>query len=175
KHFYVPPEVEQHTRLAIERAKKWEEEWNARFAKYKSAHSDLARQWDAIQKKELPEGWDAKIPTFPPDPKGLATRESSGKVENTIAPLVPWFMGGSADLAPSTKTLIAGETDFEAGHYAGRNFHFGIREHAMGSILNGMAVSKLRVFGAGFLIFSDYMRASIRLAALMDLPVIYVF
>jgi transketolase len=174
-HFLVPPEAEQHTRLAVERGKKWDDEWNAWLAKYRSAHPDLAKQWEAIQKHELPEGWDSKIPTFPPDPKGLATRESSGKVENTIAPQVPWFMGGSADLAPSTKTLIAGETDFEAGHYSGRNFHWGIREHAMGSILNGMALSKLRVFGAGFLIFSDYMRAAIRLASLMELPLLYIF
>jgi transketolase len=175
QHFLVPPEVEQHMRKAVDRGQKWEEEWNARLAEYKKANPDLYKQWEMIQKKELHPGWDAKIPTFPPDPKGLATRESSGKVENAIAPQVPWFLGGSADLAPSTKTLIAGETDFEAGHYGGRNFHWGIREHAMGSILNGMALSKLRPFGAGFLIFSDYMRAPIRLAALMELPVIYVF
>jgi transketolase len=174
-HFLVPPEVEQHMRKTVDRGKKWEEEWNSRLAEYKKANPDLYKQWEMLQKKELPVGWDSKIPTFPPDPKGLATRESSGKVENTIAPLVPWFLGGSADLAPSTKTLIAGETDFEAGNYGGRNFHWGIREHAMGSILNGMALSKLRPFGAGFLIFSDYMRAPIRLAALMELPVIYVF
>ncbi|MCU1310150.1 MAG: Transketolase [Candidatus Angelobacter sp.] len=174
-HFLVPPEVEQHMRKAVDRGKKWEEEWNARLAEYKKANPDLYKQWEMLQKKELPAGWDAKIQAFPPDPKGLATRESSGKVENAIAPLVPWFLGGSADLAPSTKTLIAGETDFESGHYGGRNFHWGIREHAMGSILNGMALSKLRPFGAGFLIFSDYMRAPIRLAALMELPVIYVF
>jgi transketolase len=175
QHFYIPQEVEQHTRNAVERGKKWEDEWNARLAKYKTANPDLFKEWDALQKKELPAGWDAKIPIFPADPKGLATRESSGKVENAIAPQVPWLLGGSADLAPSTKTLISGETDFEAGNYKGRNFHWGIREHAMGSILNGMVLSKLRAFGAGFLIFSDYMRAAIRLSALMELPVLYIF
>jgi transketolase len=123
----------------------------------------------------LPDGWDADIPTFPPDAKGLASRDASGKVENAIAPKVSWFLGGAADLSPSTKTLINKETDFEAGNYSGRNFHWGIREHAMGSILNGMVLSKLRAFGAGFLIFSDYMRNPIRLAALMDLPVLYIF
>ncbi|MCU1286101.1 MAG: tkt [Acidobacteriales bacterium] len=174
-HFLVPDEVSAHMAKAVERGKAWEDEWNARLAKYKTANPDLYKQWEAIQKRELPEGWDAKIPTFPADAKGIATRESSGKVENAIAPLVPWFLGGSADLAPSTKTLIAGETDFEKGKYGGRNFHWGIREHAMGSILNGMSLSKLRVFGAGFLIFSDYMRAAIRLSSLMDQPVLYIF
>jgi transketolase len=115
------------------------------------------------------------MPEFPPDAKGLAGREASARVLNTVAPRIPWLLGGAADLAPSTKTLLAGEKSFESGNYSGRNFHFGIREHAMGAVLNGMALSKLRVYGSGFLIFSDYMRPSIRLAALMDLPVTYIF
>jgi transketolase len=174
-HFLVPPEVSDYMGKAIDRGAKWERDWNEKANSYKKAFPDLAREWELIQKRELPDGWDADIPVFPADAKGMATRESSGKVENAIAPRIPWFVGGAADLAPSTKTLINKEHDFEANDYSGRNFHFGIREHVMGSILNGMAVSKLRVFGAGFLIFSDYMRPPIRLAALMDLPVLYVF
>src|SRR5207245_7296461 len=117
------------------------------------------------------------LPTFPADPKGLATRDSSGKVLNAFAKNIPWLIGGAADLAPSTKTRLTfdGAGDFEAGSYGGRNFHFGIREHAMGAILNGMSLSKVRPFGSGFLIFSDYGRPSIRLAAIMEIPVIYVF
>jgi len=124
---------------------------------------------------KLPEGWDADIPTFPADAKGLATRESNSKVLNAIANHVPWLIGGSADLAPSTKTLISGAASFEADDYCARNFHFGIREHAMGGTLNGMALSGLRPYGSTFLIFSDYMRPSIRLAALMDQPVIFIY
>jgi transketolase len=173
--FRVPSEAKQYMSKAVDRGAKWESEWNEKFSAYKKAFPSQSRDWELMQNRDLPEGWDADIPTFPPDAKGLATRDASGKVENAIAPKVPWFLGGAADLAPSTKTLIAKETDFEAENYSGRNFHWGIREHAMGSILNGMVVSKLRAFGAGFLIFSDYMRAPIRLAALMDLPVLYIF
>jgi transketolase len=146
-----------------------------RFAKYKKGNPDLAKQFEAMQNRELPEGWDAKIPTFPADPKGIASRESSSKVENAVAAAVPWLLGGSADLAPSTKTLISGEKDFEKGSYGGRNFHFGIREHGMGGILNGMSLSMLRPYGAGFLIFTDYMRGAMRLSAIMDQPIIYIF
>ena len=130
-----------------------------------------------MQRRELPEGWDADLPSFPADPKGLASRDSSGKVLNAIARNHPWLIGGAADLAPSTKTRLTfeGAGDLEADKPGGRNLHFGIREHAMGAILNGMALSKVRAFGSGFLIFSDYMKPPIRLAALMELPVIYVF
>src|SRR5947209_12875983 len=130
-----------------------------------------------MQHRQLPEGWDRDLPTFPTDPKGLATRESSAKVLNAVAKNIPWFIGGSADLAPSTKTRITleGAGDFSAENYAGRNFHFGIREHAMGAILNGMSLVKVRPFGSGFFIFVDYMREPLRLSALMELPVIYVF
>ncbi|HWP44116.1 MAG TPA: transketolase [Blastocatellia bacterium] len=174
--FLVPDEVREHmTRRTIERGQAAESEWNQRFAAYKAAHPDLAKEWEIMQAGELPEGWDKDIPVFPPDEKGLAGRDASSKVLNAIAPHVPWLVGGSADLAPSTKTRMAVGGDFEAGSYEGRNFHFGIREHAMGSIVNGMALAKLRAYGSGFLIFSDYMRASIRLSALMELPVNYIF
>src|SRR4051812_17873727 len=173
--FLVPPDAAKHMSEAVSRGAQWEAEWNAKFAKYKAANPDLAKQFEAMQKRELPEGWDAKIPVFPADPKGIASRESSGKVENVIAAAVPWLLGGSADLAPSTKTLISGEKDFEKGSYGGRNFHFGIREHGMGGILNGMSLSRLRPFGAGFLIFTDYMRGAMRLSAIMDQPIIYIF
>ena len=130
-----------------------------------------------MQRRELPDGWDASLPVFAADAKGLATRDSSGKVLNAIASHYPWLIGGAADLAPSTKTHLTfeGAGDLEADTPGGRNMHFGIREHAMGAILNGLALSKVRPYGAGFLIFSDYMKPPIRLAALMELPVIYVF
>jgi transketolase len=173
--FLVPDEVRNYTNRAIERGQQAEAEWNARFDAYKAAHPDLAAEWEVMQRGELPEGWDCAIPVFPPDEKGVAGRDSSAKTLNAIASRVPWLIGGSADLAPSTKTRMADGGDFEAGSYEGRNFHFGIREHAMGAILNGMALAKLRVYGSGFLIFSDYMRAPIRLSALMELPVNYIF
>src|SRR3974390_3639967 len=130
-----------------------------------------------MQHRQLPEGWDKDVPTFPADAKGLPPRDAGGKVCNSIAKNVPWLMGGSADLAPSTKTRLTfeGAGDFTAGNYGGRNFHFGIREHAMGSILNGMSLSKVRPFGSGFMIFSDYARPAIRLSALMELPTIHIF
>ena len=127
--------------------------------------------------RDLPDGWDQSIPVFPVDAKGLAGRDASQKVLNAVAQAIPWLLGGSADLAPSTKTRLTfdGAGDFEAGSASGRNFHFGIREHAMGAALNGLALSKVRPYGSGFLIFSDYGRAPIRLAAIMEIPVIYVF
>jgi transketolase len=130
-----------------------------------------------MQHRQLPEGWDKDIPLFPTDPKGLAGRDASAKVENSIAKNLPWLIGGSADLAPSTKTRLVfdGAGDLAASQPGGRNMHFGIREHAMGSILNGLSLSKVRPFGSGFLIFSDYAKPAIRLSALMELPVIYVF
>ncbi|HLJ55285.1 MAG TPA: transketolase [Chthonomonadaceae bacterium] len=153
------------------------EAWMARFDEYKNAYPELADQLYKMQHRELPEGWDRDLPVFPADPKGVAGRDSSAKALNALAKNIPWLIGGSADLAPSTKTRLTfdGAGDFEAGSYAGRNFHFGIREHAMGAIMNGMALSKVRPFGSGFLIFSDYGRAPIRLAAIMEIPAIYVF
>jgi transketolase len=150
-------------------------EWQIQFANYRKQYPELADQIEHMHNRDLPPHWTKDIPTFPADAKGLATRDSSGKALNGIAKNVPWLMGGSADLAPSTKTNLNFDTSFQANAFAGRNFHFGIREHAMGAILNGMALSKVRPFGAGFLIFSDYGRGSLRLGAIMGLPVIYVF
>ena len=176
--FLVPDGVYEHfadgigRRGAAARAR-----WEELFGRYRAAHPELAEQFDAMQRRELPAGWDREIPTFPADPKGLATRDASGAVENAVAKHLPWLVGGAADLAPSTKTRLTfeGAGDFEPDNHSGRNLHFGIREHAMGAAVNGMALAKLRPFGAGFLIFSDYMRTSIRLSAIMELPVVYVF
>ncbi|MEK6284877.1 MAG: transketolase [Acidobacteriota bacterium] len=173
--FLVPDEVSKYTDRSVARGHKAEDEWNGRLAAYKAAHPALAEEWDCMQRGELPSGWDQGIPTFPPDEKGVAGRDASQKVLNAIAPRVPWLIGGSADLAPSTKTRMNEGGDFEAGSYGGRNFHFGVREHAMGAILNGMVLSKVRAYGSGFLIFSDYMRAPIRLSSLMEIPVLYIF
>jgi transketolase len=176
--FLVPDGVREHFRNGIgRRASDLHNDWNALFESYKTAHPDLARQIQVMQERELPDGWDANLPAFPADAKGVASRDSSGKVLNAIAAHHPWLIGGAADLAPSTKTYLTfeGAGELEAGTPGGRNLHFGIREHAMGAILNGLALCKVRAFGSGFLIFSDYMKPPIRLAALMELPVIYVF
>jgi transketolase len=175
KSFYVPPEVEAYKKTAIARGKKHEAEWNKRFAAYANKFPALAKEFELMQRGELPKGWDKGIPTFPADPKGVAGRDASSQVLNSIAKNVPFLAGGSADLAPSTKTRLKDDGDFQKGSYDGRNFHFGIREHGMGALLNGMALSKMRVYGSGFLIFSDYCRPSIRLSALMELPVSYIF
>jgi transketolase len=176
--FLVPAGVREHFRDGMgRRGRSLHEAWNALFTSYRTKYPDLADQIERMQGRELPGGWDAALPVFPTDAKGIASRDSSGKVLNAIASLHPWLIGGAADLAPSTKTRLVfeGAGDLEAGTPDARNLHFGIREHAMGSILNGLALSKIRAFGAGFLIFSDYMKPPIRLAALMELPVIYVF
>ncbi|HZD32694.1 MAG TPA: transketolase, partial [Candidatus Angelobacter sp.] len=173
--FLVPDEAKAYMGKAVERGAQWEQEWNEKYAAWTKAFPDLAKEWDLIAKRDLPAGWDKDIPTFPADAKGVATRESNGKVLNAVAKNVPWLIGGAADLAPSTKTLIKDATGFEHDAYDGRNFHFGIREHAMGSILNGMSLSGIRAFGATFFIFTDYMRPPMRLAALMDLPVIFIY
>ena len=151
--------------------------WMAKFAEYGKQFPELASHLDKIQKREMPEGWDADLPAFPADPMGLAGRDASGKVENAIAKRLPWLFGGATDLAPSIKTRLTfeGAGDLEANNYGGCNLHFGIREHAMGSIVNGLSLSKLRPFGSGFLIFSDYRCAPIRLSALMEIPVIFIF
>ncbi len=176
EHFLVPPEVYPHVRdAALQRGADLEADWNKKLDAYTKSNGDAAHEFHNMLDGKLPDGWDKDIPTFPADPKGKATRETSGTVQNAIAKHVPWLLGGAADLAPSTKTLISGEQDFEAGSYGGRNFHFGIREHTMGSILNGMALSGLRPYGATFLIFTDYMKPPVRLAALMDLPVIFIY
>jgi transketolase len=176
--FLVPDGVREHFRNGIgRRGRELRQAWIARLAAYRAKYPELADQIDRMQTRALPEGWDADLPQFPADPKGLASRDSSGKVLNAIARHHPWLIGGAADLAPSTKTRLnfEGAGDLEAGEPGGRNLHFGVREHAMGAILNGIALSKVRGYGSGFLIFSDYMKPPIRLAALMELPIIYVF
>ena len=152
-------------------------DWMASFEDYRIAHPQLAQQVLEMQHRGLPQGWERDLPLFPADAKGVAGRDASAKVLNALARNVPWLMGGSADLAPSTKTRLTFESagDFTADNYGGRNFHFGIREHAMGSILNGMSLSKVRPYGSGFMIFSDYARPAIRLSALMELPTIHIF
>jgi transketolase len=176
--FLVPNGVREHFDSGIgKRGRDLRAAWMALFDQYKAQHSEAADHLYKMQHRQLPDGWDRDIPVFPADPKGMAGRDASGKVLNAIAKNVPWLIGGAADLAPSTKTRLTfeGAGDFEAGSYGGRNFHFGIRENAMASILNGLSLSKVRPFGAGFLIFSDYSRPGIRLGAIMEIPVIYVF
>jgi transketolase len=173
--FLVPEEASAHMREALERGKVAEEEWNRRFASYKEAYPELAAELERMQAGELPDGWDADIPVFPTDAKGVAGRDASAKVENAIAAHIPWMIGGSADLSPSTKTAIKDGGSFSRDNRSGRNIHYGIREHSMGAIANAIALSKLRTFCSGFLIFSDYMRSTLRLAALMELPVTFIF
>jgi transketolase len=176
--FLVPVGVRDHFHENVgRRGGELRRSWLDRMRAYREKFPELAARLDLMQMGELPEGWDSDLPSFEPDAKGLATRDASGKALNAIAAHFPWLIGGAADLAPSTKTNLTfeGAGEFQAGHYGGRNLHFGIREHAMGAILNGLALSKLRVYGSSFLIFSDYMKPAIRLSALMGLPVIYIF
>ena len=176
--FLVPDGVLETFRNGIgKRGRELREKWETQFAEYGKKFPQLADQIKRMQHRELPDGWDKNLPTFPADAKGIATRESSGKVLNVVAENVPWLVGGSADLAGSDRTRLKfdGAGDFQAGSYGGRNLHFGVREHGMAAALNGMAVSKIRPFGGTFFNFSDYMRPSIRLAALMEIPTIYVF
>lgn len=176
--FLVPEGVREHFREGIgRRGRDLRTKWSKMFSEYTEQYPELAKQLDLMQRRQLPEGWDKNLPTFPPDAKGVATRESSGKVLNVIAQNIPWLIGGSADLATSNKTTLKfeGAGDFQAGHYSGRNLHFGVREHAMAASVNGLVSSNIRAFGATFFNFSDYMRASIRLAALMEGPSIFIF
>ena len=176
--FLVPPEVIAHFAEGIgTRGRALRDAWMKRFEQYQAEYPELARQLYQMQHRELPEGWDRDIPVFEPSASGVAGRDASGKVLNAIAKNVPWLIGGAADLAPSTKTRLDfdGAGDLSADHPGGRNVHFGVREHAMASILNGLSLCKVRPFGSGFLIFSDYARPAIRLSALMELPVIHIF
>ncbi len=176
--FLVPDGVREHFRASIgRRGHELRQAWMATFHAFESTYPELADQLNRMQHRLLPDGWEQDLPSFPADPKGLATRDSSGKTMNAVAKHHPWFMGGSADLSPSTKTRLTfeGAGDFLMNRSAGRNFHFGIREHAMGAILNGLSLAKIRPFGSTFLIFSDYAKPAIRLSALMELPVIYIF
>jgi transketolase len=176
--FLVPEGVREHFREGIgKRGRELRGQWQKLYSAYSEKYPEMADRLERMRHHELPEGWDKNLPTFPADAKGLATRDSSGKVLNAVAENVPWLIGGSADLATSNKTALkfAGAGDFQAGEYAGRNLHFGVREHGMGATVNGLVVSRIRAFGATFFNFSDYMRASIRLAALMEAPSIFIF
>ncbi|MDP1569290.1 MAG: transketolase [Vicinamibacterales bacterium] len=176
--FLVPEGVREHFAGGFgARGRALRQAWMSRFEAYRGEHPALADALYRMQHRELPEGWDADLPVFPAGPKGVSGRDASATVLNAIAPRVPWLVGGSADLTPSTKTRLTGPEagDIAAGAWHGRNVHFGVREHAMGAILNGLSLSKLRPFGSGFLIFSDYARPAIRLGALMEIPVIHIF
>ncbi len=176
KSFYVPDGVVEHFHGAIAgRGRPAREAWEATRARYRTAHPELAAELDALLSDTLPDGWDADIPVFEPDAKGLASRDAAGKVLNAIVPRVPWLLGGSADLAPSTKTDIKGGASFEPGSYDGVNFHFGVREHGMGAVVNGMTLSHLRGYGSTFFVFLDYMRPPVRLSALMEIGAVWIF
>lgn len=175
--FWVPDGVLEHFadgigRRGAEARKRWED----MLTEYRLAYPELAHEIDLMQKRDLPAGWDSALPVFPADAKGMAGRDASSKVLNALAPGVPWLIGGSADLGPSNKTLLGGDAgSFQPGSYSGRNLHFGIREHAMASAINGMALSKVRAYCGTFFVFSDYARPAIRLAALMQIPSLFVF
>ena len=176
--FLVPDGVREHFAAGIgARGATLHGEWTKRFASYRAKYPDLAKEIDLMQRRELPAGWDHNLPVFPTDPKGIAGRDASGKVLNVLAQNIPWFLGGAADLGPSTKTFLTyeGSGDFQSDSPGGKNLHFGIREHSMAAIVNGLSLSKIRAFGATFFIFSDYARPAIRLSALMELPAIFIF
>jgi transketolase len=176
--FLVPDGVMEHFADGIgQRGGKTRREWEAMFAKYRARFPELATEIDLMQRRELPAGWDRNLPSFAPDAKGIAGRDASSQVLNVLAQNIPWLLGGSADLASSNKTLLKfpGAGEFESGTPDGRNIHFGIREHAMAAIVNGLTLSKLRAFGSTFFIFSDYARPAIRLSAIMELPTIFIF
>jgi transketolase len=174
KHFFVPDEVNEYTKSNIEKGNKTEEEWNNLFKKYEKAYPDLAKEFLMMQNGELPDGWDSELPIFPVNSKPISGRKASNKVLNEIAKKIPWIIGGAGDLAPSTLTLLENTSSIEKNKFEGRNLHYGIRENAMTAITSGIALSKLKAFASTFFVFTDYMKPSIRLAALMKLPVIYV-
>ena len=176
--FLVPDGVPEHFAAGIgKRGKEAREDWMERYGAYAGEYPELADHLLRMQRRELPDGWDSDVPEFPADEKGVAGRDASAQVMNAIAPKVPWLIGGAADLAPSTKTRLTfeGAGDFSAEDRSGRNLHLGVREHAMGAIVNGLSLSKIRAYGSGFLIFSDYGRSPIRLAAIMEIPAIFIF
>jgi transketolase len=174
--FFVPEEAGREFRKALDRGKAREAEWRERLKPYAAAFPQEAARWELSMNGKLPEGWDAGLPAFAPSDPAMATRAASGKVLQALSPKIPNLLGGSADLAPSNNTYVPGVPEFQAGSYAGRNFHFGVREHAMGAISNGMTLhGGLRPYTGTFLIFSDYMRPAVRLAALMEIPIIFIF
>jgi len=176
--FLVPDGVREHFAAGVgARGAAARSAWTALLASYRAAYPELAGEIDQMQRRDLPAGWDHNLPVFPADAKGMAGRDASSKVLNVLAQSIPWFLGGSADLGPSNKTTLTyeGAGSFQAGSPGGKNLHFGIREHSMAAIVNGLSLSKVRAFGATFFIFSDYARPAIRLSALMELPSIFVF
>src|SRR5271157_5651165 len=176
--FFVPDGVYEHFASGLgARGAQMRRQWTELFEAYRSEYFELAHEIELMQRRELPAGWDRGLPVFPPDPKGIAGRDASGKALNVLAQNIAWLLGGSADLGPSNKTTLTyeGAGDFQAENPAGKNLHFGIREHAMAAIVNGLSLSKLRAYGATFFIFSDYARPAIRLSALMELPTIFIF
>ena len=176
--FYIPDGVYDHFAAGIgATGREARDAWHTMFEKYRAEHLDLADEIERIQRRELPTGWEDALPTFPADEKGLASRDSSGRVLNALAQAVPWIVGGSADLSPSTKTNLTfeGAGEFQVESRGGRNLHLGVREHASAAVANGMALTKLRSYWSGFLIFSDYARGAIRLSALMEIPVVHIF
>ncbi|HLY29326.1 MAG TPA: transketolase, partial [Aggregatilineales bacterium] len=177
KFFYIPGQALEHFRTALDQGEKWEQEWKAMAAKWASQYPDLAAGWEEAIAGKLPKGWDADLPTYGKDAKPAATRDTNGVAINAIAKHVPTFIGGDADLSSSTKTTIKDGGDFEPGSYTGRNLHFGVREHGMGAIVNGLAAHGgiIKPFTATFFNFSDYMRPTIRLAALMHISPVFVF
>ncbi|MBV8052589.1 MAG: transketolase [Acidobacteriaceae bacterium] len=176
--FLVPDGVLEDFRQGIgKRGRELREQWAKLFSEYRKKYPDLADQIDRMQHRALPDGWDGELPSFAADAKGVATRDSSGKVLNALAQNIPWLMGGSADLATSDRTRLKfeGAGDFQAGSYSGRNLHFGVREHGMGAAVNGLVVSKIRAYGGTFFNFNDYMKPSVRFAALMEIPSIFIY
>ena len=176
--FYIPDGVYEHFAAGIgATGREARDAWHTMFEKYRFEHPELADELERIQRRDLPEGWESALPTFPADAKGFASRDSSGRVLNAVAQAIPWVVGGSADLSPSTKTNLTfdGAGEFQAESRGGRNLHLGVREHASAAVANGMALTKLRSYWSGFLIFSDYARGAIRLSALMEIPVVHIF
>jgi transketolase len=176
--FFIPDGVREHFAEGVgKRGRELREAWDRMFTEYRQTYPELGDHLQKMQWRELPDGWDRDIPEFPSDAKGVSGRDASGKVLNAVARNVPWLIGGAADLAPSTKTRLTleGAGDFSADDRAGRNLHFGVREHAMGAAVNGLSLSKIRAYGAGFFIFSEYQKQPLRLAALMEIPTIMIF
>jgi transketolase len=174
--FYIPDDVRNHFRQAVAAGQKAQEEWDRQFEKYSASDPRKAKEFLRRMRGEFPPGWSKEVPAYPADPKGMSTRAASGKALNAMAAALPELMGGSADLAPSNNSWLQGEKAFQADTPEGRNFHFGVREHAMGGVVNGMCYhGGIRPYGATFLVFSDYMRPAIRLSALSHLPSIWVF
>lgn len=175
KQFYIPEEVKNYRKEIIQRGRNLEDSWNNKFEEYRAKYPELAEQFELMQNRSIPANAISDLPVFEPDKKGVATRSANGKIINSVAANIPWFMGGAGDVGSSTKTYIDDSTSFLKSSYSGRNFHFGIRENAMAAITNGMALSKLRPYNSTYFVFSDYMKAPLRLSCLMKLPVVYIF